>query len=90
VRMEKAYPVYDSNYQENVAIIRQALAAFDNLQVVGRNDMHKYNNQDHSMMTGLLAARNIQGGHFDLWRVNTDAEYQEEGGSPDAGRIVPS
>jgi len=90
VRMEKAYPVYDSNYQENVAIIRQALAAFDNLQVVGRNGMHKYNNQDHSMMTGLLAARNIQGSHFDLWRVNTDAEYHEEGGRQDAGRIVPS
>ncbi|HEY0404998.1 MAG TPA: hypothetical protein VGC89_04680, partial [Pyrinomonadaceae bacterium] len=49
-----------------------------NLQLVGRNGMHKYNNQDHSMMTGLLAARNILGANYDLWETNADQEYQEE------------
>ncbi|MEY2880457.1 MAG: hypothetical protein RLZZ15_2837 [Verrucomicrobiota bacterium] len=79
VRMEKAYPVYDANYQANVDVIRGALAAFPNLQVVGRNGMHKYNNQDHSMMTALLAVRNLTGEKFNLWNVNTDAEYHEDG-----------
>ena len=78
VRMEKAYPVYYPGYAADVAIIRQALARFRNLQVVGRNGMHKYNNQDHSMMTALLAARNVEGAAFDVWKVNSDAEYQEE------------
>jgi protoporphyrinogen oxidase len=77
VRMEKAYPVYAGGYQENVATIRAALAPFSNLQVIGRNGMHKYNNQDHSMMTALLAVRNLAGGKFNLWNVNTDAEYHE-------------
>jgi protoporphyrinogen oxidase len=77
VRVEKAYPVYDPGYRENVAAIRAALAGFANLQVVGRNGMHKYNNQDHSMMTALLAVRNLAGGRFNLWNVNTDAEYHE-------------
>jgi len=79
VRMEKAYPIYGPGYQDNIKIIREALARFPNLQPVGRNGMHKYNNQDHSMMTAVLAARNIDGDHFDLWKVNTDAEYHEEG-----------
>ncbi len=90
VRMEKAYPVYDHTYRANVAVIREALAPFGNLQVIGRNGMHKYNNQDHSMMTALLAVRNLQGGQFNLWNVNTDAEYHEEGPRNDqAGRLVP-
>jgi len=90
VRMEKAYPVYDPGYQDNVDIIRRALAPLANLQVVGRNGMHKYNNQDHSMMTALLAVKNLQGGRFNLWNVNTDAEYHEEvRGSDTAGRAVP-
>jgi protoporphyrinogen oxidase len=78
IRMEKAYPVYDSNYRSNVAIIQTALHAVSNLQSVGRNGMHKYNNQDHSMLTGILAARNLMGGSYDPWRVNGDAEYLEE------------
>ncbi len=78
VRVEKAYPVYDGDYRNNVDMIRQALGRFENLQMVGRNGMHKYNNQDHSMLTGILAARNVEGGQHDVWRVNTDAEYQEE------------
>jgi len=91
VRVEKAYPVYDPGYQRNVDTVRAALAPFSNLQVVGRNGMHKYNNQDHSMMTALLAARNLDQGRFNLWNVNTDAEYHEEGQTgPDlSGRLVP-
>jgi protoporphyrinogen oxidase len=92
VRMPKAYPVYTPTYQDELKAIREALRTFSNLQVVGRNGMHKYNNQDHSMMTALLAAQNVSGASFDLWRVNTDAEYHEEGDSPEgegAGRTVP-
>ncbi|MFM7317509.1 MAG: NAD(P)/FAD-dependent oxidoreductase [bacterium] len=95
VRMPKAYPVYDDEYQQNVSIIRRWLSNLENLQVAGRNGMHKYNNQDHSMMTALLAARNIMGaGPFDPWCVNTDAEYHEEKMDDPAenkavGRIVP-
>jgi protoporphyrinogen oxidase len=92
VRMPKAYPVYDGAYQAHLAVIRGWLKGFPNLELAGRNGMHKYNNQDHSMMTALLAARNILGlGSFDTWKVNTDAEYHEEGGeeSAPAGRTVP-
>jgi protoporphyrinogen oxidase len=91
VRMEKAYPVYDPGYQENVQSIRAELARLANLQVVGRYGMHKYNNQDHSMMTAILAVKNLQGGHYNLWNVNTDAEYQEEVHGIDAsgGRLMP-
>jgi protoporphyrinogen oxidase len=77
-RMKKAYPVYDATYRENLAIVRGYLDAFDNLQTVGRNGLHKYNNQDHSMLTGILAARNLCGEQHDVWAVNTDLEYQEE------------
>jgi protoporphyrinogen oxidase len=79
VRMPKAYPVYDQAYQHHLHVIRTWLSRFENLQPVGRNGMHHYNNQDHSMMTALLAARNIDGGHYDCWQVNTDAEYHEAG-----------
>ncbi len=78
VRMPKAYPIYDRDYKENVKIIAKFLNSIPNIQPVGRNGMHHYNNQDHSMMTALLAARNILGeGPFDPWNVNTDAEYHE-------------
>lgn len=77
-RMKKAYPAYDLTYRDNLAIVRGYLDALENLQTVGRNGMHKYNNQDHSMMTALLAARNICGERHDIWTVNTDLEYQEE------------
>jgi protoporphyrinogen oxidase len=92
VRMPKAYPVYDELYQDHLAVIRGWLKRLPNLELAGRNGMHKYNNQDHSMMTALLAARNILGlGHFDTWKVNTDAEYHEEGSesSEDQARGVP-
>lgn len=90
VRMKKAYPVYDDLYREHVAKIRKFVESeAPNLQLIGRNGMHKYNNQDHAMMTGLLAARNILGGNFDVWRVNSDAQYIEEGDIADAARLVP-
>jgi hypothetical protein len=90
VRMRNAYPVYDDEYRKHVATIRRFLESeTPNLQLIGRNGMHKYNNQDHAMMTGLLAARNVLGGHFDLWRVNADAEYHEEGEVADSVRAVP-
>jgi protoporphyrinogen oxidase len=90
VRVEKAYPVYNPGYQDNVAAIRDALAVFSNLHVVGRNGMHKYNNQDHSMMTAILAVKNLEGGHYNLWNVNTDAGYHEEAVADDkSGRLVP-
>lgn len=82
VRQEKAYPVYDEVYQSNLETIRAELhLRFPNLHLVGRNGMHKYNNQDHAMMTGLLTAMNILAGEIrhDVWRVNEDAEYCESG-----------
>ena len=90
VRVEKAYPVYDPGYQDCLFVIRSELAGFGNLHVVGRNGMHKYNNQDHSMMTAILAVRNLEGGHFDIWNVNSDAEYHEgSGGEDTSGRRMP-
>jgi hypothetical protein len=78
VRMPKAYPVYDAGYAEALDTIRNFLSRILNLQLVGRNGMHKYNNQDHSMLTAMLAARNILGENYDLWGVNVDQEYHEE------------
>jgi protoporphyrinogen oxidase len=78
IRQRKAYPVYDADYKSNLQVIRDYLAGFGNLQTVGRNGMHRYNNQDHSMMSGLLAAKNILGGVHDLWNINTDQAYHED------------
>lgn len=80
VRVRKAYPVYDGTYQRGLEAVREFLAGVPNLQLMGRNGMHRYNNQDHSMLTAMLAARNLLGGRYDLWQVNVDADYQEEGG----------
>jgi protoporphyrinogen oxidase len=77
-RVQKAYPVYDSTYRSALAVVRNFLEGFENLQLVGRNGMHKYNNQDHSMLTAMLAVKNILGEHHDLWEVNADQEYLEE------------
>ncbi|HYJ34983.1 MAG TPA: FAD-dependent oxidoreductase, partial [Rhizomicrobium sp.] len=82
VRQPKAYPVYDEGYQERVEAIRRELEAhYPALHLVGRNGMHKYNNQDHDMMTAMLTVENIRQGKraFDVWNVNQDAEYHEEG-----------
>jgi protoporphyrinogen oxidase len=94
VRQEKAYPVYDEKYQENVDAVRRYLGKeLPNLHLVGRNGMHKYNNQDHSMLTALLVARNIAlDAGYDPWQVNADAEYHEESRASDrdpTGRQVP-
>ncbi|NJN29361.1 MAG: NAD(P)/FAD-dependent oxidoreductase [Synechococcales cyanobacterium RM1_1_8] len=78
IRQRKAYPVYDATYKDNLETIRSYLATFENLQTVGRNGMHRYNNQDHSMMSGLLAARNLLGGSHDLWNINTEKSYHED------------
>jgi protoporphyrinogen oxidase len=78
VRMPKAYPIYDSTYQKSLDVVRQFLNSFDNFQLVGRNGMHKYNNQDHSMLTAMLSAENILGANHDLWAVNVEQEYHEE------------
>jgi hypothetical protein len=92
VRQPKAYPLYDHDYRANVAKVREFLdIEAPNLQVAGRNGMHKYNNQDHAMMTGLMAARNIMGGSYDVWRVNSDAEYLEsEDSVTDSARAEPN
>ncbi len=97
VRQKKAYPVYDETYLENLRMIRFELASrFPALHLVGRNGMHKYNNQDHAMMTGMLTAANILAGRrlYDVWQVNEDAEYGEAGvsGAREAlasARLVP-
>jgi protoporphyrinogen oxidase len=78
VRMPKAYPVYDEGYEDALGSVRKYLDRFQNLQVAGRNGMHKYNNQDHSMVTAMLAVQNLLGGHHDVWSVNADDEYHEE------------
>jgi protoporphyrinogen oxidase len=84
VRQPKAYPVYDDAYRDNVATVRLDLeTSYPTLHMVGRNGMHKYNNQDHAMMTGMLTAQNILAGErrYDVWNVNEDAEYHETGES---------
>ena len=79
VRMPKAYPMYDEGWADQVNVVRHYVEQnLTNLQLVGRNGMHKYNNQDHSMMTALYAARNILGAHYDPWAVNVEPDYQEE------------
>ena len=78
VRMPKAYPVYDSKYSAHLADVRAHIDAIPNLHTVGRNGMHKYNNQDHSMLTAMMAVANMHGSSHDVWSVNTDYEYHEE------------
>lgn len=77
VRMPKAYPVYHPEYKGALSIIKEFLGSIKNLQLVGRNGMHRYNNQDHSMLTAMLAVENINGANHDLWAVNSEQEYLE-------------
>ena len=80
VRVPKAYPMYDAEYEKNLAIVRGHLAGFANLRTCGRNGLHRYNNQDHSMWTAVLATINLlDGTDYDVWSVNTEAAYHEEG-----------
>ncbi|MFM8973387.1 MAG: NAD(P)/FAD-dependent oxidoreductase [Actinomycetota bacterium] len=79
VRMPKAYPFYDAHYKEHVATLAAWLAEHAaNVWPVGRNGMHRYNNQDHSMLTAMLSVENILGADHDIWSVNVEAEYHEE------------
>lgn len=86
VRMPKAYPIYDEPYQEALPVLRDFVGRFANLQLAGRNGLHKYNNQDHAMVTGLLAAEALCGGDVDPWTVNVEDDYLEEG---DAYGLAP-
>jgi protoporphyrinogen oxidase len=80
IRVPRAYPMYDKGYDTVVATLRRYLEAIPNLQTVGRNGMHRYNNQDHSMWTAVLGALNlIDGASHDVWSVNAEEEYHEEG-----------
>ena len=92
VRVPKAYPVYDQGYRDHFTTVREYLAGLANLQVIGRNGQHRYNNQDHSMLAGVYAAHNLDGAGRDVWSVNTEAAYHEatDGAQPAADdRLVP-
>jgi len=78
VRMPKAYPIYDSEYRTHLDAVRESIDPIRNLHPVGRNGMHKYNNQDHSMLTSMMTVWNMLGAAHDIWSVNTDFEYHEE------------
>ena len=94
IREKKAYPVYDDVYKTALEEIREYLDKLENLQLVGRNGQHRYNNQDHSMMSGVFAARNIAGEQHDVWAVNVEQDYHEEkrekkGSGASGERLVP-
>ncbi len=78
IRCAKTYPVYSMDYHDNLDAVKSHLAPYKNLQCIGRNGMFKYNNMDHSIMSGLLAADNILGADNDLWTINTDESYHEQ------------
>lgn len=78
IRMPKAYPIYDAVYRGHLDTIREYIDPISNLHTVGRNGMHKYNNQDHSMLTAMMALWNMRGASHDVWAVNTDFDYHEE------------
>ena len=89
VRMPKAYPYYDADYKRNVETLRKWLEAnVANVYPVGRNGMHRYNNQDHSMYTAMLTVENLMGASHDVWSVNVEEEYHEEMKLP-PGRVPP-
>lgn len=77
IRSPKTYPIYDEGYDRRVEIIRDYLSGITNLQTMGRNGLHRYNNQDHSMLTALYAVRNILGESLNVWDINVDESYHE-------------
>jgi protoporphyrinogen oxidase len=90
VRVPKAYPYYDFSYKANVDTIRRYLEAHaPNVHPVGRNGMHKYNNQDHSMYTAILTVENIFGASHDIWSVNVEEEYHEDGSTGRDAPVLP-
>lgn len=78
IRQPKAYPVYDPNYRQSLQVIQHWIESLKNFQTIGRNGLHRYNNQDHSMLTAILAVRNLSGGANNLWSVNVERSYHEE------------
>lgn len=78
IRQPKAYPVYDSEYQDALKVVQEFIEGLENFQTVGRNGLHRYNNQDHSMLSAMYAARNLVGGSYDVWDVNVERSYHEE------------
>lgn len=78
IRQPKAYPVYDNAYQDAVQTLRSWLSGLQNFQTAGRNGLHRYNNQDHSMLSAMLAAENLFGASHDVWNVNVERAYHEE------------
>ena len=78
IRMPKAYPIYDADYRRHLTTVRELIDPIRNLHTVGRNGMHKYNNQDHSMLTAMMTVWNMHGASHDVWEVNTDFDYHEE------------
>jgi protoporphyrinogen oxidase len=78
IRMPKAYPIYDSTYKRHLSTVREFIDPIANLHTVGRNGMHQYNNQDHSMLAAMLSVANMQGASYDPWDTNTGFEYHEE------------
>ena len=84
VRVPKAYPMYDKDYEDRVASIRSWLETIANLQQVGRNGLHRYNNSDHSMLTAMRAVDNVlHGTKHDIWAVNVESAYHEEHQEPE-------
>jgi protoporphyrinogen oxidase len=90
IRMPKAYPIYDSFYRGHLGVVRDFIDPISNLHTVGRNGMHKYNNQDHSMLTAMMAVWNMQGASHDLWAINTDFDYHEEQRTSAMDRRAPA
>jgi protoporphyrinogen oxidase len=88
VRQPSAYPVYDEDYKQHLEVIQRFLPTIGNLQTIGRNGMHRYNNMDHSMHTGILAAENILGANHDLWKMNDEGEYLEEDKRTMDGKLI--
>lgn len=78
LRVPRAYPVYDGGHRTALEQVRRFLQANPNLHIAGRNGMHRYNNQDHAMLSGILAARNAAGARYDVWAVNSEGRYLEE------------
>ena len=78
IRQPKAYPVYDADYSDALAIVRDWLLTLENFETCGRNGLHRYNNQDHSMLSAMLSARNVLGEDHDIWNVNVERSYHEE------------
>lgn len=92
-RVEKTYPVYDADYANHLDVIKQYVASLENFQTIGRNGLHRYNNQDHAMLTGMYAVRNLlRGEQTNLWAINAEQDYLEEitEESPTAKDVQPT